>query len=107
MAADDYVVLTVLSQPGEAEAAFKARMAAFWTHMVRNRPDDYEKCYAEATKFQRRGDVLTRQYFVEVGVADVLTAEWTAAGLAADAPDLDDTYSKYEATPPDWFWIEH
>jgi hypothetical protein len=104
---DEYVLLTVVSRPGESDAAFKARMTEFWTHMVRTRPTDYEKVYAEATKTLATGDSLSRQYMVEADVADALTAELTAKSIAFDPIDLDDRYSKYEATPPDWFWLEH
>ena len=80
---DEYVCLTVKSNPGESEAAFTARMASFWTHMVRNKPDDYEKVYAEATKFEKGGDKLTRQYMLEAGVA---SAPATPSNLDEDLP---------------------
>jgi hypothetical protein len=105
--ADEYVVVTAVSGPGEPEAAFRGRMTAFWTHMVRTRPDDYERVYAEATRFQTRGDVLSREYMVEADAAAGLAAAMTAQGITSDPFDPDDTYSKYEATPPDWFWLEH
>jgi hypothetical protein len=104
---DEYLCLTLAGNPGESEAAFKARLTAFWTHMIRNRPDDYEKVYAEATAFGSAGGRPSRQYMVEAGVADVLTAELTAAGVGFEPVDPDDTYSKYEASSPDWFQIEH
>lgn len=104
---DEYLCLTVVANPGESEAAFKARLTAFWTHMLRNKPDDYERVYAEAMKFGTAGGKATRQYLAEAGVADVLTGELTAHGIAFDPVDPDDVYSKYEATSPDWFQIEH
>jgi hypothetical protein len=104
---DEYLCLTLAGNPGESEAAFKARLTAFWTHMIRNRPDDYEKVYAEATAFGSTGGRPTRQYMVEARVVDVLTAELTAAGVGFEPVDADDTYSKYEASSPDWFQIEH
>ena len=103
----DYLCLTILGRDGESDANLKARLAAFWTHMIRNRPDDYERVYAEATRFGRDGGRPSRQYMVEADAAGVVTAELTAAGLAFAALDPDDTYSKYEATSPDWFQIEH
>jgi len=33
--------------------------------------------------------------------------ELTAASVDFVPVDEDDVYSKYEAAPPDWFWIEH
>jgi hypothetical protein len=104
---DDYVCLTVRSNTGELEDAFRGRLTAFWTHMVRNKPDDYEKVYAEATKFEPEGDTLTRQYMIESGVVEILTGELATAKIAFEPVDESELYSKYEATPPDWFWLEH
>lgn len=103
----EYLCLTLLANPDEPEAAFKARLAVFWTHMLRNKPDDYEKVYAEATRFGSDGGRVSRQYMTEAGVLGVLTAELTANGIALAPVDPDDTYSKYEASGPDWFQIEH
>ena len=61
----EYLSLTLLADSGESEAAFKARLAAFWTHMIRNKPDDYEKVFAEATKFGSEDGRISRQYMVE------------------------------------------
>jgi hypothetical protein len=104
---NEYLCITLLAKPGEAETAFKSRLAAFWTHMLRNKPDDYEKVYAEASRFDTTDGRVSRQYMAEVEVIDMLTAELTAHGIAVAVIDPDDTYSKYEATSPDWFQIEH
>lgn len=103
----DYLCLTLLAAPDESEAAFKARLSAFWTHLLRNKPDDYEKVYAEATRFGRTQGRVSRQYMVEVDAIDAVTGELTANGITFAPVDRDDTYSKYEATSPDWFQIEH
>lgn len=103
----DYLCVTLLAKPGETEAAFKARLTAFWTHLIRNRPADYEAVYAEATRFGSEGGRVARQYMVEAGAVDVLTAELAAGGIDLAPVDPDDTYSKYEASSPDWFQIEH
>jgi hypothetical protein len=103
----DYLCVTLLGQSGETQSAFKARLTAFWTHMLRNRPDDYERVYAEATAFGDHEGRPSRQYMVEVAGADVLVNELRAANLDFLPIDEDDTYSKYEATSPDWFQIEH
>lgn len=103
----EYVCVTVLGNPGESEAAFKARLTAFWTHMLRNKPDDYERVYAEATRFGATGGKVSRQYMVEADAAGVVTAEMAANGIAFEPIDPDDTYTKYEAASPDWFQIEH
>jgi hypothetical protein len=104
---NDYLCITVVSQPGESQADFSARLSRFWTHMLRNHPDDFEKVYAETTAFDADGDRVTRQYLVEEAVVELLEREFQTAGVGHKSIDRDDTYSKYEATPPDWMWIEH
>src|SRR5260221_14656910 len=103
---DDYLCLTLLAQPGEPEAAFKARLSAFWTSMLREKPDKFEKVYAEAVAFEHHADRLGRRYLIESGVADPLQAALASAGIAHQPIDPDDLYSRYEAAPPEWFWIE-
>ena len=104
---DEFVCVTVRAHPGEAEAAFKSRLTAFWTHMLRQREADYERVFAEATAFEDDHGVVTRQYMVAADGVGPLVAELSAAGFTFDEPDLEDTYSKYEAAPPDWFPIDH
>ena len=104
---NDYLCITVSSRPGEGRADFSARLSQFWTHMLRNHKDEFEKVYAETTAFGSEGDHVTRQYLVEAGVADLLKREFATAGVEHQPIDPDDVYSKYEATPPEWMWIEH
>lgn len=104
---DDYLCITVVSTSGEAKADFAARLSQFWTHMLRTHKTDFEKVYAETTAFGTQGESVTRQYLVEADVVDLLEREFAAAGIGHQPIDRDDTYSKYEATPPDWMWIEH
>ncbi|MBX9627273.1 MAG: hypothetical protein K2X82_25950 [Gemmataceae bacterium] len=104
---DEYLAFTLLSAPGEAEAAFKARLSGLWTAMLREQPDEFERVYAEQVAFDRRGDRLGRKYLVEAAAVPAVEAAATAAGLEWEPVDPDDVYSKYEAAPPDWFWIEH
>jgi hypothetical protein len=103
----DYLCLTLLANPGEDEAAFKVRLAVFWTYMLRNRPNDYEKVYAEATRFAVMDGRLSRQYLVETDAIVGLTSELSASRIALAPVDLDDIYTKYEAASPDWFQLEH
>jgi hypothetical protein len=103
----DYLCLTLLAKPDEREPVFKARLASFWTHMLRNRPDDYEKVYAEATRFTSVEGRVARQYMVEVDVVQKLARELEAHRIDLVPVDADDVYSKYEAASPDWFQIEH
>ncbi len=104
---DEYLYITVLSRPQESEAEFKTRLSTFWTHMLRHRESDFEKVYAETIAFEKVQDRLSRKYLVEAEVAPVLEAEMQAAHLEYQPIDPDDLYSKYEAVPPEWMWIEH
>ena len=85
----------------------KMRLSAFWTLMLRNHPADFERVYAETTSFEHKGMQLSRQYLVEAGATGLLEIEMRHAGLEYEPIDPDEIYSKYEATPPDWMWIEH
>jgi hypothetical protein len=107
MAVSDYVCVTVRSRPGEGADAFGKRLIGFWSDVLRARKPDYERVYAETTRFEPAGDRVTRQYMMEAGVADVIAGEMSRAGIDHDPIDPDDVYSKYEATPPEWFQIPH
>lgn len=104
---DEYLRLTLLSQPNESQADFSARLSRFWTQMLRQRLTDFEKVYAETTSFEKRQERWCRQYLVEGDVIGVLEQELAAAGLDHDPIDPDDLYSRYEAVPPEWMQIEH
>jgi len=104
----EYLCLTVRSRPSESEAEFKARLSTFWTGLLRTRPADFEKVYAEAVAFEEEeAERLGRKYLVEADIAETLSSELTRGELDFQPIDRDDLYSKYEAAPPDWFWIEH
>jgi len=104
---DEYLRLTVLSRPGESQADFAARLSRFWTHMLRQRQDDFEKVYAETTAFEESDQRWSRQYLVEEDVISILEQELAAAGLEHEPIDREDLYSRYEAAPPEWMQIEH
>lgn len=104
---DEYLSLTVWSRAGESQKDFSSRLSQFWTHMLRQRKDDYDKVYAETTSYEEREGRWGRQYLVEEGVLEVLEQELAAAGLEHDPVDRDDVYSKYEAVRPDWMQIAH
>jgi len=103
----EYVCLTLLADAGEPEPAFNSRLAAFWTHMIRLRPDDYERVYAEAVAFETEGGKLCRRYMAEPDVIPALAAELAAHAVALAEVDDDDLYSKAEASSSDWFQIDH
>ena len=104
---DEYLCLTILSRPGEGEAAFKARLSGFWTGMLREKPDAFVRVYAETVAFEPHADRLARKYLIEVEGARPVEEALQAAGVDFEPTDPDDLFSKYEAAPPDWFWIEH
>jgi len=103
----EYTCVTVRSRPGEGREAFGKRLTEFWSGVLRTRKADYERVYAETTRFEPAGDRVTRQYLIEADVAGIIAAEFSRAGIDHDPIDPDDLYSKYEATPPDWFQIPH
>jgi hypothetical protein len=103
---DEYLLLTVLSHPGEPQADFASRLSRFWTQMLRQRQDDFEKVFAETTSFEEQDGRWSRQYLIEPSVSEVLQRELSQAGLEHE-PIGDDVYSRYEAVPPEWMQIEH
>jgi hypothetical protein len=107
IAVDEYLSLTLKSHPAEPAEDFKKRLIVFWSHMIRDRADEYKEVYAETSHFEPSGDRLTRKYLVATGVAKVLEVELAAAGINFESIDFNDHYSKYEATPPEWFQIPH
>jgi hypothetical protein len=103
----EYVCLTLLAEPGESQPAFNGRLVAFWTRMIRTRPDDYERVYSEAVAFETEGGRLCRRYMIEPDIVGELTGELAGHRLAFAPVDEDDLYSKAEASSPEWFQIEH
>lgn len=103
---DHYLCLTLLGRDGETEAAFKSRLYAFWTHVLRNRPDDYEGVYAEAKEFEDEDGRVSRQYMIQPHVAAALCQELAANGVAFQPLDEDDHYSKAEASSSEWFQLD-
>ena len=103
----EYLCLTLRSRPDESEPNFKLRLSMFWTKMLREHPSDFERVYAETVKFETHGTQLSRQYLVEASVIPLLEIELRTVGIEFDEVDPVEIYSKYEATPPEWMWIEH
>ncbi|MCI0704281.1 MAG: hypothetical protein L0241_24750 [Planctomycetia bacterium] len=103
----EYLCLTLIASAGEAESAFKSRLTAFWTHLLRTRKDTYEAVFAESTHSGTTDGRVSRQYMVEVSAAQMVLAELSACGIASLPLDPDDTYSKYEASGSEWFQIPH
>jgi len=104
---DEFLCLTLRSAPGQSEAAFKSRLTEFWTHMIRSRPDDYERVYAEGRDFERDDVAILRRYMIAIDAAEILSAELEAFGLDFEPIDAGDTYNRAEASTSEWFQIPH
>lgn len=104
---DEYLCLTLLSGAGQTEAEFKARLSAAWTSLLRAHLALFEKVYAETTVFERDGNRLTRKYLIEADAAAELQKQLRELAMDFEPVDEADVYSKFEATPPEWYWIEH
>jgi hypothetical protein len=104
---DDYLCITVQSQPGESQPAFKSRLSELWTKMLREDEDRFEKVYAETVAFEQKNSRWTRQYLVEESAVDEVERRLIEAGVDFEPVDRDDKFTKYEAAPPEWMQIEH
>ena len=103
----EYLCLTLLANAGETEAAFKLRLTAFWSHLIRSAPDTYAAVFAEANAFDMSDGKVSRSYIVAASAAEAVASALTAHGLDALPLDADDTYTKYEASGSEWFQIDH
>ena len=103
----EYLCLTLLAPDGESEGAFKSRLTAFWSHLIRAQPDTYAAVYAEASHFGTTDGRVSRQYMVEAEASEEVVLALIAAGIATLPLDQDDVYTKYEASGSEWFQIPH
>ena len=103
----EYLCLTLLADPGETEAAFKSRLTALWSAMLKTLPAEYKGIYSEATAFEREGDALARRYMVDPAVLGALLPLLESRRIACLPVDPDDLYSKAEASSNEWFQLEH
>lgn len=103
----EYLCLTLRSRSDESEPDFKLRLSTFWTKMLRDHPLDFERVYAETVEFESCGAQLSRQYLIEASAVPLFEIELRSVGIEFDEVDPEEIYSKYEATPPEWMWIEH
>ena len=107
MADREYLCLTLTANAGESEAAFRSRLTAAWTHLLRADPDTYEAVFAEAKEFDTTNGRVSRAYMVEAEAAELVAESLVANGLNVRPIDADDVYSKYEASGSEWFQIPH
>jgi hypothetical protein len=104
---DEFLCLTVVSQPDEGESDFASRLSVFWTHLLRSAPDVFEQVYAETIEFETKGDRVTRQYLCEEPAVPAVLSAMADQGIVYEEVDVDDRWSKYEAAPTEWWQIEH
>ncbi len=103
----EYLLIEVSSEINEVAAAFSQRLSKFWTQVLRNTPDDFEKVYAESSKFETGANLLTRKYAILPEFTVLLKTLLENEGFSTSSIDPDDLYSGYEITSPDWMHIEH
>jgi hypothetical protein len=103
----DYLCLTLVAHPDESEGAFKSRLTAFWTHVLRTQPDTYKAVFAEAKHFETTAGRVSRQYAVEADAAAAVAALLAGSGVEALPLDPDDTYTNHEVSGSEWFQLSH
>jgi len=107
MSEPEYVCLTLLADERESREAFQARLTQLWTEVLRQQPQIYEQVYAEAVEFTEHQGRLARQYMVALDAVDALLEEVRRRNIAFAPVDREDLYSRYEASGPEWYQIEH
>ncbi len=103
----DFICLTLTAEVGEAEAAFRSRLTALWSAMLKTLPVEYERIYSEATAFEREGGTVARRYMIDPSVLGSLLPLLDSHRIAHLPLDEDDLYSKAEASSNEWFQLEH
>lgn len=104
---EEFQALTAVGQPGETEASFSSRLSSFWTGVLRNNLELFEKIYAETTEFEQEKGCPTRKYAVEPDGVTTLLEVAKSNEIAFLPPDPDETYTRHEAVAPEWWQIEH
>ena len=103
----EFLCLTLLAEAGETEAAFRSRLTALWSALLKTLPTEYERIYSEATAFDREGDAVARRYMIDPAVVGTLLPLLARHDIAHLPLDEDDLYSKAEASSNEWFQLEH
>ena len=103
----EYILVTVCSKKEESENTFSQRLSLFWTQMLRQNLAEFEKVYAECSEFENRGGLLGRKYAILPELASPLKTKLLNEGFDVLDIEIDDFYSPYEITAPDWMQIEH
>ncbi len=103
----EYILITVCSEKDENGNTFSQRLSLFWTQMLRQSPEEFEKVYAESSEFENQAGVLKRKYAILPELTEFLKNKFLSERLNVLDIDIDDFYSPYELTAPDWMQIEH
>ena len=103
----EYVAVEVFGKVGEIEAQFGQRLTAFWSEILREIPDEFEKVYAETILFETAKGKPLRRYAIETDGVDLFVEKLNQAGFEVPPPSEDDVYTKYELPATEWWQIEH
>lgn len=104
---EEFARLTVCSRENESQGEFNKRLIDFWTRFLRVQTEEYKRVYAETARFEIMAAGFARQYLVGCEICSLIQSELLNSRIDFEPIDEDDLYSKYEATPPEWFQIPH
>lgn len=104
---EEFARLTIFSRENEPQEQFNKRLIDFWTRFLRGWPEEYKRVHAETARFELRTTRFARQYFLGCEISPLIQRELGSSQVDFESIDEDDLYSKYEATPPEWFQIPH
>lgn len=103
----EYILVTVCSKKQENRNTFSQRLSLFWTQLLRQSPEEFEKVYAECCEFENHLDIMNRKYAILPELAVPLKTKLENDGFEVLDIDTEDFYSPYEITAPEWMQIEH
>lgn len=104
---EEFVCISVWGKPGEEELSLKQRLTHFWTGILREIPDEFEKVYAESIEFEKEGAKTCRRYAIEPDVVDLFVGKLAGSGFEVSPYGDDDIYTKHELPATEWWQIEH
>lgn len=104
---EEFVCISVFAKPQEAEGPFKQRLTHFWTQILREIPDEFEKVYAETIEFETEAGKLCRRYAIEPDVVALMVSKIEKAGFEVAPHGEEDIYTKHELPATEWWQIEH
>jgi len=75
--------------------------------MLRQNLEEFEKVYAECSEFENHAGILSRKYAILPELAGPLKTKLVNERIHVLDIDIEDFYSPYEITAPEWMQIEH